>query len=138
MIDTLPGRRCTSIRRFQHRLADHPPSETGPIEFSWEDGTRLTLDTNADWTLAMSGQPWADPYAGATERERKVLAQEVGLWQEALIPSALSRLVGQTVTSTVPEFNEVGDFTGLSVAFENQVVRARVFGGELAVEVVDR
>ncbi len=138
MIDTLPGRRCTCIRRFQHRLADQPPSETGPIEFTWDDGTRLTMDANTDWTLDLSSRPWTDPYPSVSESERKALAQEVGLWQEAPIPSALGRLVGQVVTSAAPELNEVGELTGLSLAFETQVVGARVLGGEVTVEVLDR
>ncbi|GAB78178.1 hypothetical protein [Austwickia chelonae] len=138
MIDALPGRSCASIRRFQHRFADHPPSEPGPIEFTWDDGTRLTLDANADWTLNLSSKPWADPYADASELERNALAQEVGLWEAALIPIAMSRLIGQAVTSAAPEFNEFGELTGLSVAFEEQVVGVRVVGGELIVRVVDR
>lgn len=138
MIDALPGRRCMSIRRLNHRLAGHPPSETGPIEFTWDNGTRLTLDVNPDWTLDLYNQPWTDPYAAASEGEREELAREVGLWQDAFIPSVLKRLVGQAVTSAIPEFNEVGELTGISVAFEDKVVGARVRRGELTVEVVTR
>ncbi|MCL3862103.1 hypothetical protein [Actinotalea sp. K2] len=137
MIDTLPGRRCASIRCFQHRLAGHPTSESGPIEFGWADGTWLTLDANADWTLALSTQPWVDPYAGVSVAEREALAQEVGLWHQAPAPIALRRLVGQSVASVLPEFNEVGELVGLKLAFEAQVVAARVVGGEVVVEALD-
>lgn len=134
MIDSLPGRRCASIRCFQHVLAGEP-STVGPIEFLWADGTWLTLDTNTDWTLDLSTQPWRDPYGAATGGEREVLAQEVGLWRQASTPGALSRLIGQVVTSAMPELNGVGELAGLRVVFETQVVAARVLGGNLVVEV---
>jgi hypothetical protein len=138
LIDELTGRRCTTIRRFRHRLADQAPTETGPIELTWDDGTLLTLDAKADWSLDLSSRPWIDSYASASESEREALAREVGLWHEAPIPSTLGRLVGQAVTSTTPEFNEVGELAGLHLAFETLVVRARVVSGELSVEVLDR
>lgn len=138
MIDALLGRRCTSIRRFSHHLAGLAPSEPGPIEFSWDDGTHLTLDANTDWTLDLSQQRWADPYAGVEERERQELAQAVGLWEEAAIPAELNRLVGQVVSFAEPQFNEVGEVTGLQLTFKDVTVVARVLTGELAIEVLDR
>lgn len=138
MIDALAGLQCTSVRRFQHRFEGEPGSETGPIEFTWDDGSLLTLDANSDWTLHLSGQHWADPYVNASESERQTLAREVGLWHEVQIPSGLRGLVGQGVTSTEPELDEMGELTGLRILFEIQVVNARVLGGELAVEVLDR
>lgn len=138
MIDALTGLRCTFVRRFHHQFADEPPSETGPLELAWDDGTVLTLDADTDWTLHVSGQPWVDPYASVSGRELEALAREVGLWHEAKVPTSLARLVGQTVTSSEPLLDEMGDLTGLSLAFETQVVTARVEGGQLTVEVVER
>jgi hypothetical protein len=42
------------------------------------------------------------------------------------------------VISAAPEFNEVGEVTGVTLAFDDQIVVARVLGGELAVEVLGR
>lgn len=137
MIDELLGRRCTSIRRFQHRLAGHPPSETGPVEFLWDDGTYLSLDANTDWTLNLSSSPWADPLESLAEGRRQALAQEVGLWEEAAIPNNLTQLIGQAVISADPELNEVGELTGLRLGFEAEVVAARVLSGKLAIEVLE-
>lgn len=138
MISELPGRRCTSIRRFYHQVEGQPASQTGPIEFTWDDGTHFTLDANADWTLDSSGQRWSDPYAHARASVRAALAREGGVWEQASISSDLDRLVGQVVLSVVPDFNEVGELRGLDVVFNNKKGSARVVAGELAVEVHDR
>ena len=138
MIEDLAGLRCTSVRRFQHRFEGEPGGETGPIEFAWDDGSLLTLDANADWTLHLSSHHWLDPYAKASESERQRLAREVGLWHEVQAESGLQQVVGQAVAAAEPELDEMGELTGLSILFETQVVRARVVEGELTVEVLDR
>ena len=138
MIDALAGLRCTSVRRFGHRFADESVSATGPLELAFDDRSVLTLDAKADWTLHMSNQPWTDPYADASEDERGVLARDVGVWHEVATPTSLARLVGQRVSSAEPELNEIGELTGLSIAFETHVVSARVLDGELTVKVHDR
>lgn len=135
MINALPGRRCASLRRFHHRIEGQSASETGPIEFTWDDGTHLTLDANTDWTLDFSGQQWSDPYAHASASQRLEIAKEVGVWEQGSIPADLNRLIGQVVIEAVQEFNEVGEVTGMTVVFNDQCVSVRVVGGELAVEV---
>ena len=134
LIGGLPGRRCISILRFQHQIEGLSTSDAGAVEFAWDDGTHLTLDANADWTLDISAQQWLDPFAPVSVSQRAQLAMEVGVWERASIGADLSRLIGQVVTSTAPEFNEVGELTGLTVAFDDMSVSARVVGGKLAVE----
>ncbi|MFT3887742.1 MAG: hypothetical protein QM713_06220 [Arachnia sp.] len=138
MIDSLRGRRCVSLRRFHHRFEGGPASETGPIEFTWDDGTWLTVDVKTDWTLELSEQPWSDPFARASASQRRELAVSVGLWEQAPMSAELCRLVGRVVTSAVLDLNEVGGAAGLTVAFDGLSVSARVAGGELAVEVHER
>ncbi len=137
MMDELRGRRCVGVRRFGHRFRDLPLSETGPIEFTWDDGARLTLDGKADWTLDVSRRPWVDPYAGVAGSQRSALAVEVGLWEEAPLSRALERVVGQVLIADTPLFNEVVELTGLTLTFVDQVVVARLWGGELTVGVLD-
>lgn len=135
LIDTLAGRRCVAIRRFELRLGDGQPVESGPIEFTWADGTHLTLDVNADWTLAISGQAWTDPLVGVGEDSREVLEQGSWASREVQLPADLHRFIGEVVTSAVPEFNEVGELAGLSLSFKTRIVAARVLGGALDVRI---
>lgn len=138
MIETLAGRRCVSLRRFRHCFRGRPPSETGPVEFTWDDGTFLTLDVNTDWTLDLSNQPWNDPYAEGPEVERRALESEIGVWRQMSAPPSMHLLVGQVVISVNPEFNEVGEVAGAMLCFEDKIMVARVLEGGLSVEVHDR
>ena len=137
MIEALLGRRCASIRQFRHEHTGERAGDSGPIEFAWDDGTWLTLDSGADWTLDVSSRPWVDPYAHASESELDELVREVGIWREVPVRGPLCQLVGQAVTSVEAELNEVGELTGLGLGFEAQAIAARVLRGELVVEVLE-
>ncbi|MFC4784023.1 hypothetical protein ACT8ZV_06085 [Nocardioides sp. MAHUQ-72] len=120
---------------IQHRFADSIPSESGPIELGWSDGTFTTLDANADWTLDLTSKPWTDPYAGAGADERQELADEVGLWEPTTATGDLNILVGRSVTSVGPILNEAGELSGLELAFGDWLLLAAVEAGNLAVHV---
>ena len=137
MTINLIGRRCTSVKRFQHRFAGQDPSEPAPIEFTWDDGTTTTLDANADWTLDLSTRPWDDPLKNVTGFQRVELADEVGLWEPAPPWDALSRVVGQSVSAAEVELDDVGELTGIRFVFEDVVVRGRVVEGDLTVELIE-
>jgi hypothetical protein len=111
---------------------------TGPIEIAWDDDTWLSLDAKSDWTLEVSSRQWVDPYANVSAAEFKRLAGEVGIWEQASIPPGLDQLVGQVVIAAAPKINEVGELTGVSLAFLEQVLVARVLGGELSIDLTAR
>lgn len=124
---SLTGRVCTGIRSFRNTLDS---ADVGPLEIAWCDGGYTSIDVNADWTLNVSDGAWLDPYAKATEEESEKLAREVGLW-EPVRDERLVGISGLAVSATTFEANEVGEIQGIKVEFNEIVLVARVFGGDL-------
>lgn len=137
MIGDLLGQECTSIRQFRHRIYGAEPSLPGPAEFGWNHNSYLTLDVATDWTLSLSTQPWSDPFADADTMQRRELARQVGLWEEAPPSRRLGQLVGQALTSVDPMLNEVGELSGLRLGFDRVAIIALVWDGAVAIHVVE-
>jgi hypothetical protein len=135
LINDLRGRRCSSIRRFQHRIGDQPSSEFGPLELGWADGRFTTLDANADWTLDIAARAWSDPFADVPADERLRITMEMGVWEPSPPSDELTPLIGRTVTALEPILNEVGEFARLEITFGDIGLTAAVESGNLMVSV---
>lgn len=135
MIEDLHGRRCTSIRRFQHRIGDHPSGEFGPLELGWSDGRFTTLDVNADWTLDVAARAWVDPFASISAAERLRVAEDVGVWVLSPHSDELDQVIGCTVTAVEPILNEIGELAGVEIIFGDLDLVATSESGNLTVSV---
>ncbi|MCR6705323.1 MAG: hypothetical protein NVV66_11715 [Cellulomonas sp.] len=134
MIDELPGHRCEMVRIVSHRMPGENARDVVALEFAWDDSTVLTIDVNADWTLCLSRTRWVEPFPGATAAERE-LFPDLGIWEVDDAPVGPASIVGRTVTAAEPMFNEVGEFSGITILLEGVSVRAFSFGGDLQVEL---
>ena len=124
----IEGLRCVAATRLVHQVRGLAPTVGNALEVNWEDGEVRLLDVRTDLTLLVSSSPWRDPYAGCTEAQRAVLADEVGLWTRVPVDDAdvLAPILGATVTSVEPVFDEVHDLAGIRVFFGSCVLSATV------------
>ncbi len=129
----IEGLRCASVRRMHHRFPGDPPTSSGPVEFGWTGGRYLTLDVNSDWTLNVSERRWEDPLGGVAPHERLELSHIVGFWEIESSPSDLASVVSQRLSEIDTIFNEVGELVGLRLVFEDRVIRAEMYAGDLTV-----
>ncbi|GAA4625636.1 hypothetical protein [Cellulomonas oligotrophica] len=122
------GLRCVAAARLIHQLRGKAPTVGSALEVKWHDGQTLLLDVNTDLTLMVSRSPWRDPYAGCSDAQRSVLAEEVGLWTRVPVDEddALAPILGATATSVEPIFDEVLDLAGVRVLFGSCVLSVEV------------
>jgi hypothetical protein len=128
---------CVGASQFYHRFRGEVDRSRGPVELVWEDGQTTTIEANADWTLAVSPRPWADPFVGAGESELRALEDEVGVWirGDRVDDEPLAVIIGHAASGSAPILDEVGQFVGLQIAFDDVEVQFRVVAGEVQVEV---
>lgn len=134
MISKLVGRRCVGVRRFAQNAG--AGVDEGPVEFAWDDGSFLTIDVNADWTLGFSAASWTDPFAKANADQRRELSALGWLWFECKGVGSLQQIEGQSLVSAELKQNTAGEVTGVTLEFARSTVAAQVNGGDLHVEVV--
>ncbi len=128
------GLRCTAAFRVTFWWPGDPPQPQA-LELAWEDDSVVVFDSKSDWTLAVSPGPWRDPFEGVDTR---VPSWDLGRWTKEPIGDGdpVAAAVGNTLTGFLPRFNEVGEFSGLDLAFGMVALRLEVHDGDLIVQRV--
>ncbi|MGI9823550.1 hypothetical protein [Agromyces sp. Marseille-Q5079] len=136
-VDTrnLVGRECSSLERVRFAFADEPIEDVGPIIIGWSDGTFLTIDVGADWTLRLKQADWQDPYESLSDGERARIRHENGVFvREAVAASdPINLVVGSELTALRRIGDEVDQIIGVGLSFGSLGIRAEAYGGELVV-----
>lgn len=128
---TLPhvvGRTCRRVTTIRHHYRDQPDSGRGPIQFDWDDGSVTTVDSRSDLTVVLSEEPWLDPYASVSGRERDALEAEVGLWVPRQVEPGqpLHAVVGRVASGIRPLEDPTGLLIGVRLEFDELVVVAQI------------
>ncbi|MCB7135377.1 hypothetical protein [Cellulosimicrobium marinum] len=128
------GSRCTAANRAVFWWRGESPMP-GALELAWEDGSTLVFDVESDWTLAVTGGPWRNPYAGINTDDP---SWDLGTWTKESVGRGEPGLamVGKRLLNFMPLFNEVGEMAALDLIFEADVLRLEVNGGDLAVREI--
>lgn len=133
----LVGRVCVDVSRYHHVIGPEREVTPGPVQFDWSDGGSTTIEAGSDWALEMSDGPWRDPFVAVSDADRKVLADEIGIWE--LDPQerrSLAVVVGHEVSRVGLVRDEVGETVGADLEFGSDLVRMRIVKGELGMECV--
>jgi hypothetical protein len=126
------GARCVAISCATHETPDG--SETlGALQLEWGDGAVTVVDVATDWSLKVSGVPWADPFGGAADEPE----WDLGHWQ--IVPvhegQPLWIIVGTEAGNIRQSLNDVGELRALEVDFGRARLQVASWGGNLQVTV---
>jgi hypothetical protein len=136
-LSEMSGHQIRGFRRLAFVFNDEVLNE-GAIEIFVDSGSIYHLDSGSDGeSLAVSLQPWRDPFEEPlSEEDRKVVA-ESGRWTARIIRAEdeLGRLVGAQVLDVTPHLGLDGQVIGIVLKTSSGSLTAVVESDELIVEV---
>jgi len=133
-LSRLVGLSCTSIKQAYHIWKGQiDRAQGGPVEMTWSDGSRVSLDGRSDWTLRVQSGPWHNYYEGCSRVQLKVLAIELGLWkQESVSRKEPIRPVLRRPLQTIEEIlSRYDELMGVIFHFPDASLRAATWAGEV-------
>jgi hypothetical protein len=127
-----------AIRRVFFELHGQLDWSRGPVEFTFDDGSVLLLESGADGeSLRITDNEWTDAFAGVLSRENAGFVERSGKWTAVDVSgeAPTASLVGARIGSVAQILTTTGGVAGLVLQIGDRQVRVEVIADDLYVEV---
>jgi hypothetical protein len=138
LLSSLEGRVACRIRRIRYVVRGEVMPDTGPIEFSFTDGSIVLLDAGPDGeALAVRAAAWIDHFAEPLSIENRQFVEQSGKWTafDVSAQKPYSRLIGEQIGQVIPIRTLENKIKGVALTTRESTVRVEIEADEVTVDI---